>query len=421
MASPDPKKPARILFVDDEAELATLIRTKFRKKIKAGEFDLSFASNGVEALEKLQTQPQFDLVITDLNMPQMDGLTLLEKIQDMTSEVKMFVLVLTAYDDLQNIRTAMNRGAFDFLTKPINFQDLEITMGRALNLVRNLRENQEKLQEAQTQIMQQEKMSALGHLVAGIAHEINNPLGYITGNLEITQDYIQDLLALISLYQQQIPDPGELINHKIADIDLNDLKAELPTVLHAMKVGTDRILEISKSLRTFSRSDTEKKVACDIHDGINSTLLILKHRLKANRKRPAIEIVKNYGDLPPVRCYLGQLNQVFMNIFANAIDALEEYWQQLETTPPHLPTIWIQTEPLEPQSISIRIRDNGQGIPDAVQARIFERLFTTKPVGVGTGLGLSICNQIVTQAHGGNLSFTSHWGKGTEFLIEIPT
>jgi len=413
---------AKILFVDDEVTLETLIRTKFRKKIKAGEFEISFAANGVEALKKLQNKEEFDLIITDLNMPQMDGLTLLEKIGEFDPNLKIIVLVLTAYDDLQNIRTAMNRGAFDFLTKPINFKDLEITIERALNLAQNMRENQEKLQEAQAQITQYEKMSALGNLVAGIAHEINNPLGYITGNLDIAQDYIEDLLSLIDLYQQQIPEPGEAIAQKIADIEWPYLQTELPKVLQAMTLGTDRILEISQSLRTFARGDTETKIACNIHDGLNSTLLILKHRLKANRRRPAIEIIKNYSDLPPIRCYLGQLNQVFMNILSNAIDALEENSNKYEPTDYlSTPSIWIQTEQQpEKNEIVVRIRDNGPGMRSEVRERIFDRLFTTKPVGVGTGLGLSICRQIIIEKHGGQIRCTSQPGEGTEFVIEIP-
>ncbi|NER36912.1 MAG: response regulator [Oscillatoria sp. SIO1A7] len=320
--------PGKILFVDDEPSFASLIRRHFRKKIRAKEYDFVFAGNGVEALEKLESDRPLDLVFTDINMPKMDGLTLLDKIQEVDPEVK--TVVLSAYNDMKNIRTAMNRGAFDFLTKPIDFEDLEITIKRALNQVWQFRENKKELQLAQAQLIQREKMSALGELIAGVAHEINNPIGFISGNLETAQEYIKDLLGIINLYQQEFPNHSSKIAARIDEIDLTFVINDFPVLLASMKEGTERIREISNSLRIFSRSDVSSKVAFNIHEGIDSTLMILKHRLKANSQRPEIDIIKNYGELPLVYCLPGQINQVFMNAIANAIDALDEVSEEKE-------------------------------------------------------------------------------------------
>ena len=320
--------PGKILFVDDEPSFASLIRRHFRKKIRTKEYEFVFAGNGVEALEKLESDRPLDLVFTDINMPKMDGLTLLDKIQEVDPEVK--TVVLSAYNDMKNIRTAMNRGAFDFLTKPIDFEDLEITIQRALSQVRQFRENKKKLQLAQAQLIQREKMSALGELIAGVAHEINNPIGFISGNLETAQEYIKDLLGIINLYQQEFPNHSSKIAAKIDEIDLTFVVNDFPILLGSMKEGTDRIREISNSLRIFSRSDVSSKVAFNIHEGIDSTLMILKHRLKANPQRPEIDIIKNYGELPLVYCLPGQINQVFMNALANAIDALDQLSEEKE-------------------------------------------------------------------------------------------
>lgn len=410
----------KILFVDDEPALSRLIKTKYRSKVKAQELELFFAENGLAALNFLK-ENVVHVVITDINMPEMNGLVLLEKIKAMN--LPMPTIVLSAYGDMQNIRSAMNRGAFDFLNKPIDFNDLEITIQRALDHLKEIQENQQKLQKAQTQLIQSEKMSSLGQLVAGVAHEINNPVGFLTGNITIAEDYFTELVELLNLYQEKFPDPGEEIIHKMQEIDFDALKEDIPELISSMREGTDRILSLSTSLRTFSRSDISAKTPFNIHDGIDSTLRILKHRLKANEFRPDIHIIKDYGDLPTVECYPGQLNQVFMNIFANSIDALDEssmgmsYEEILEN--PKTITIRTETKP-ENGTVIIRIRDNGPGIPENVKEHIFEYLFTTKPVGQGTGLGLSISYQIIVEKHSGQISCVSEPGVGTEFIIEIP-
>ena len=279
------------------------------------------------------------------------------------------------------------------------------------------------LQQAQTQLVQSEKMSALGNLVAGVAHEINNPVGFIDGNLNYAEEYIQNLIHHLKLYEQHYPEPKPEIEENAETIDLDFLLEDLPKMIDSMKLGTDRIQNISTSLRTFSRADTEKKTSFDIHAGIDSTILILKHRQKANEKRPEIEVIKNYGNLPHIECFPGQLNQVFMNLLANAIDALDDYncgrsFEEIKEQPNQ---ITISTEELaEKNQIAIHIQDNGPGIPEDIKKQIFDHLFTTKGVGNGTGLGLSIARQIVEDKHQGSLECISTVGKGTEFIIRIP-
>ena len=279
-----------------------------------------------------------------------------------------------------------------------------------------------ELQRTQSQVVQSEKMSSLGQLVAGVAHEINNPVNFIHGNLAHVQTYTEDLLGFIQLYQQHNPTPDPEIELAAAEIDLEFLREDLPKMLTSMKLGTDRIRQIVLSLRTFSRMDEAEYKAVDIHEGIDSTLLILQHRLKARPERPEIEVIKDYDTLPLVECYAGQLNQVFMNILVNAIDAIEEQiaqrtYQELKDHPGR---ITIRTSVVNATWIEVAIADNGGGIPPAVQQRIFDPFFTTKPMGKGTGMGMSISYQIITERHNGKLECFSTPGEGTEFMIRIP-
>jgi PAS domain S-box-containing protein len=295
-----------------------------------------------------------------------------------------------------------------------------------LAVIKKSQELEKALQElniAQLQMVQNEKMATLGNLVAGVAHEVNNPIGFLKGSISNAEDYIKDLFAYIECYQENYPNPEEEIVENAEDIDLEFLCDDLPKLLNSMRLATERIKDISTSLRTFSRADTSEKIACNMHEGIDSTILILKYRLKANEKRPAIEIIKKYGELPPIKCFLGQLNQVFMNIIANAIDALdtvgeEKTFAEIEANPHK---ITIQTELItEENTVLISIKDNGCGMPESVRERIFDNLFTTKGVGKGTGLGLAIARSIVEETHSGKLSCNSTLGEGTEFVIELP-
>ncbi|MEG3975007.1 PAS domain S-box protein [Microcoleus sp. herbarium8] len=303
------------------------------------------------------------------------------------------------------------------------------------------------VQQTQSMMVQNEKMVSLGQLVAGVAHEINNPVSFIYGNVQHADDYFKDLLKMIQLYQQEYPKATPIIQQEIDDVDLNFLLKDLPNLLNSMKMGAERIRQIVLSLKNFSRLDEAEQKQVDIHEGIDSTLLILQHRLKETAGHPKIVLTKEYGNLPRVQCYAGQLNQVFMNIIGNAIDALEEametgQWANGEQSPiPYCPSptlrictevkyaedALMQTENVvvdassrHPTHIVIRIADNGPGIPAEVHQRLFDPFFTTKEPGKGTGLGLSISYQIVVEKHGGQLHCNSAPGQGTEFAIEIP-
>jgi signal transduction histidine kinase len=300
-------------------------------------------------------------------------------------------------------------------------QDLELARQsleqRVEERTQELYQTLENLQKTQAQLVQAEKMSSLGQLVAGVAHEINNPVNFIYGNLSHADEYIQDLLRLLQTYQQHYPNPDPTLQAEAEAIDLDFLAKDLPKLLDSMKVGTERIRHIVLSLRNFSRLDEAEVKPINIHEGLDSTLMILGHRLKAKPNRPDIKIIRDYGNLPLIECYAGQLNQVFMNLLSNAIDALEE---SIQVQKQSLPCLTIRTAVVDCAQITICIMDNGLGIPKHVQPRLFNPFFTTKPIGKGTGMGLAISYQIVTERHHGSLDFISEPGQGTEFVITMP-
>jgi two-component system, NtrC family, sensor kinase len=321
----------------------------------------------------------------------------------------------------------------DITERAIEADILRQSEARLRKQAQQLEQALRELQQAQIQLLQSEKMSSLGQMVAGVAHEINNPINFIQGNLDHADQYIQNLLELVRLYQQEYPCPAYQIQDKAEEVELDFLQEDLSKLLSSMKIGAERICEIVKSLRTFSRLDEAEVKDVDIHEGIDSTLMILQNRLRATPQHSRIEIVKQYAVLPKVQCYAGPLNQVFMNILTNAIDALEiktggEEW---------VPAITISTEflnfdastrlshnaavAMQGDRVLIRIADNGSGMSEEVQRQLFDPFFTTKPVGKGTGLGMSISYQIVTERHQGSLRCVSKLGQGSEFLIEIPT
>lgn len=284
-----------------------------------------------------------------------------------------------------------------------------------------LRRNVAALAETQLQLIQSEKMASLGQLVAGIAHEINNPVNFIHGNLTYIQQYAEHLINLVALYQKHLPHPPQEIRDKIDEIDLTFLRQDLGKGLNSMSVGTERIRSTVKSLRNFSRLDEAEVKHANLHEGIDSTLMILQHRLKAKPEHLEIQVVKNFGQLPLIECCPGQLNQVFLNLLNNAIDALDEVnrtrsYQEIVANPSK---IEIRTACLKDR-IVVRFIDNGAGIPEELRPRLFDPFFTTKPAGQGTGLGLAISYKIVTETHGGRLYCNSQVGQGTEFVLELP-
>jgi len=395
--------------------------------------------NSEKALREIQECPP-DLILLDVVMPGMDGFQVCQHLKADLSTCHIPVIFMTAISDTESKVKGFALGAVDYITKPFEEQELLARVNIHLQL-RNLNrqlehlvaertmeltETLKQLQEFQVQLVQSEKMSALGNLVAGVAHEINNPIGFISGNLQPAASYIQDLFGLIRLYQNHYSPPHPEIQAGIDEINLEYIQEDLPKVIASMKEGISRIRNISISLRVFSRADSDRQVPFNIHEGIDSTLMILKHRLKAVDRRPTITVVKEYSKLPLVECFPGQLNQVFMNLLANAIDAVEEegefITQRSDTIPScPMPKIWIRTE-LSPNEtdVLIHVKDNGVGMSDEVKKRAFDHLFTTKPVGKGTGLGLSIVRQIVVDKHRGSLTYKSVIGIGTEFTLKIP-
>ncbi|HEY9761871.1 MAG TPA: GAF domain-containing protein [Trichocoleus sp.] len=305
------------------------------------------------------------------------------------------------------------------------YEQAQASAQEATQKAAQLEQALKKLKNTQAQLVQSEKMSSLGQLVAGIAHEINNPINFIYGNLHYIRSHVQDLTQLIQLYQTHYPQPDPAVASYIEDIELDFVLEDLPNILRSFKVGSERIQNIVLSLRNFSRLDEAQMKTADLHEGIDSTLLLLQHRLRDSTDRSPVNLRKCYGDLPLVECHPSQLNQVFMNLLSNALDAVEEKLDKALAQPSEIaankftPEITITTE-LQEDWVLVHIKDNGGGIPPEIQARLFDPFFTTKPVGKGTGLGLAISHQIVVETHGGRLICHSVPGEGTEFCVAIP-
>jgi two-component system NtrC family sensor kinase len=319
---------------------------------------------------------------------------------------------------------SLSRQVISQMELRINITKLKENISKRVQVEQNLRGTNQrlaqilnKLRQTQVQLIQSEKMSSLGHLVAGIAHEINNPVNFIYGNLSHVNTYVKDLLSLLTLYQKHYPNPNDEIQREAKIIDVGFLVEDLSNILSSMEIGTERIQEIVLSLRNFSRLGESEKKLVNLHEGIENTMLILRHRLQSRAEHPSIEVIKEYGDIPQVECYASQMNQVFMNILTNAIDAVEE--SVVKTQNPK-PKIRIRTEISRPNYVVVKIADNGAGIPEKIQAHVFDPFFTSKPVGKGIGLGLSISYQIVVDKHSGTLKYKTKPNNGTEFWIEIP-
>jgi signal transduction histidine kinase len=393
-------------------------------------YRVAIAKNGETALQRLETfQP--NLILLDVMMPGIDGFETCQRLKANPNTRDIPVIFMTALSDSVDKVKGLRLGAVDYITKPIQHEEVLARIQVHLQLRNTTRTLEQRtadldrvvknLKDAQLQLVQGEKMSLLGQLVAGIAHEINNPINFVHGNLHHATEYVQELLALVELYQQQPPAPIVEMQQRAQDIDLEFLRTDLVKLLDSMKIGTDRIRELVISLRNFARLDEADCKSVNLHDGIDSTIMILQHRLKAQPNSSGIQIIRDYGELPDVECYPSQLNQVFMNLLSNAIDALES-----STT--HNPTITIRTSAIAKSlperttvgGVTISIADNADGIPESIQTKLFDPFFTTKPIGKGTGLGLSISHQIITEKHQGKIEFYSTVGQGTEFAVQIP-
>jgi signal transduction histidine kinase len=436
---PNPNEKGNILVVDDTPDNLRLLSAMLNTQ----GYEVRKALNGKMALTACQMFLP-DLILLDINMPDMNGYEVckLLKADDATSGVP--IIFISALDDVLDKVKAFDVGGVDYITKPFHGAEVILRIENQINLSLLQRALQEKnsllqrtledLKLAQVKRIQSEKMASLGQLVAGVAHEVNNPISFIYGNLQYTSQYIKELQKLINLYQEEYPQPTENIENRIKEIDLNFLINDLENSMGAMYRGAERIKTIVQALQNFSRHDEAEMKQVNIHKGIDSTLLMLGHRLKENSQRPAIEIVKDYGRLPLVTCYVSELNQVFMHVINNAIDALNigigsnkwslatkgEKQSNANITTVPKPHIYIRTEITNSETVRVLVVDNGPGIGKEIRARVFDPFFTTKSVGQGSGLGLSISYQIVVQKHKGQLSCTSSQGQGAEFLIEIP-
>lgn len=423
-----------VLLIDDQLIIGEAVR-----RILADEPDIAFhyCSDPTQAIQTaISVAPT--VILQDLVMPSVDGLMLLRWFRSHPITCNIPIVMLSTKEEPKLKAEAFTQGANDYLVKLPdcielvariryhsraynNLKALSIATATAQQQTQQLEQTLVKLQKTQAQLIQTEKMSSLGQLVACVAHEINNPINFIHGNVDHAREYVQTLLSLAHLCYQHKSDLTPEIQKQLSELDLDFLIEDLPKLLFSMKIGTNRIQQIVLSLRNFSRLDEAEMKPVDIHEGIDSTLLILHNQLKSKPGRGEIQIVKEYGELPLVECYAGQLNQVFMNILSNAIDALENHTHQQATLEPQTNSIiTIHTGVKDSQYITVRILDNGPGMPQEIQHRIFDPFFTTKPVGKGTGIGLSISYQIITEKHRGTMQCNSKIGQGTEFCIEIP-
>jgi two-component system NtrC family sensor kinase len=348
----------------------------------------------------------------------------LEQLQQRVKELEKHNRLLQKKLERSESNRVELENSYEIQSKLVNqvIQGLEKSRAEADTRSQELQEAFNKLQMIQATLIESEKMSALGVLVAGIAHEINNPINFIHGNIDCAFTYVQDLIDLLNLYQDIYPEPDDQIIYLLNELDIEFVVADLFKLLNSMKNGSDRIRNIVLGLRTFSRLDEAEYKETNLLDGLDSTLMLLEHRLKAKGDFPDITVIKHYSHLPPILCFAGQLNQVFMNILANAIDAIEElYAKQTPDENQHKAgCITISTYIVDSQWVKIAIADNGLGMSEQVRQKIFNPFFTTKPVGKGTGMGMAISYQIIIEKHEGRLDCFSKMGEGTEFVIQIP-
>uniref|UniRef100_UPI0034272E9C sensor histidine kinase n=1 Tax=Okeania sp. SIO2F4 TaxID=2607790 RepID=UPI0034272E9C len=401
----------QILAVDDTPANLKVISEILRN---AG-YAVSTAIDGERAIKRLQHY-QPDLILLDISMPGIDGFETCRRLKADRNTSHIPVIFLTALSDTVNKVKGLELGGVDYITKP--FEQAELLARIKVHI---------DLKKAQLQLIQESKLSMLGELVARIAHEINNPMTFIYTNINYAAQYHEELIHLLELYEAQFPTPSQEIEDWREEIDLSFLKQDYLQLLESMRLGAERIKGIVVSLRSFAKLDEAEWKLSNLHEGLKDTLMLLSYRLQGNSCREAVKVVKNYGELPLVYCNPAQLNQVFMSLLMNAIEAIDEKHSNsaaaAEEAILECPQIVISTasEIVDGKNLAcIHVADNGIGIPETIQAQIFEQFFTTKSTGKGTGLGLAIAKQIVTEKHEGTITYTSELGKGTKFTIAIP-
>jgi len=392
-----------------------------------------------------------DLILLDIQMPEMDGFEVCQALKNRDDTCDIPIIFISALNEAIDKVKAFSIGGVDYITKPFQAEEASARVATHIELYRLRRQLQntnldqaaqlaqqneqlqtmnrtlvqqyEQLKDAQLHLVQTEKMASLGELIAGVAHEVNNPLGSIEANLQITQEYIDEIAEILQLYQNiELPENSDL-NVRLQELDIEFITEDLPKLIGSMTRSAKTIQNISQSLRIFSRREHSTHKQCfDVHSGLDSTLLILRYRLRANARRPTIEIVKEYGAISDIECFPGKLNQVFMNILANAIDCFEEKngdlsYQEIQADPNK---ITIRTTIVSGPRLRIEIQDNGPGMSEALRARVFEQGFTTKAAGKGTGLGMALARQIVEVDHGGSIDLHTAPGEGTTFIVSLP-
>lgn len=453
------KKKDKILIVDDNpANLGVL--SDFLENYN---FEVLIAQNGESAIQKANYVIP-DLIVLDVMMPGIDGFETCKRLKENPRTQNIPIILMTALSDSENKVKGLKSGAVDYITKPFQQEEVLARINIHLNihhLTQEIREKNHQLSEevkertlsekklketlselrmTQAKLVQSEKISGLGRVVAGICHEFNNPIGFITGNIEFLKDYIEKLLVRVEVHpqHQSILEDNTPSNtaSKLDTDEFDYVINDIPKVINSIEAGTDRITEIIERLKKFSYLDQAGKKIFDIHDGLDKTLSLIKHRLQpmalntsgSEIQRPGIKIVKDYGEIPATYCYPDQMNQVFLNLITNAVDAIDAVYEPSDTHQ-HLhgspssqdrdkPSLMIKTKH-DSGRLFIHIIDSGLGIPDAIQSQIFDPFFTTKAVGKGVGLGLAICFQIVTEMHNGQVQCNST-SSGTEIIVEIP-
>jgi signal transduction histidine kinase len=421
-----------IFLIDDNPEnLVVLVKLLSRKN-----YNLYLFETGEDALSSIGTNTP-DLILLDIMMQTMNGYEVCRRLKLNHKTKEIPIIFISALDQTRDIVKGFEYGAVDYISKPFAIAEVLVRVETQLQLKRyneqlkqeieqrkqaeakaeekaiELEKNLAELKRTKSQLVQAEKMSGLGQVVAGVAHEINNPISFIYGNLSYARQYFQDVITLLEAYRQNYHPPSQEIKQLEAEIELEFLVMDWKKMINSMETGASRIRDIVSSLKNFSSLGKSGIKFANIEQGIEDTLLVLQHRLKGDKNHPEIQIIKNYGNIPEVNCYINQINQVFVNLISNAIDSFEEHKTKN-------PVIEINTEVISENRIRIRIGDNGCGMPEEIKDKIFQPFFTTKPVGKGTGLGLSTTYQIITETHAGQIYCQSAPGEGTEFIIEIP-